>query len=84
MKSENSFWKMPRAGDGRMYEAWLGSKGDRLALGTFRTDAAGKATVSWKVPPGQVGHYRWLWVTSEPAGGSTNPSRSTALWGPLT
>jgi anti-sigma-K factor RskA len=79
-----SVWKMPDAGSGRTYEAWLGRKGDRLPLGTFRTDAAGKATVSWQVPPGEVDNYRWLWVTSEPKGGSSTPSDATALWGPLT
>jgi hypothetical protein len=77
-------WKMPSAGYGRTYEAWLGRKGDRLALGTFSTDSAGKATVSFHVAPGEVGSYRWLWVTSEPKGGSTTPSQSTALWAPLT
>jgi hypothetical protein len=77
-------WKMPSAGSGRTYEAWLGRVGDRLALGTFSTDTTGKATVSWDVPPGELGNYRWLWVTSEPRGGSTTPSHSTALWGPLT
>lgn len=77
-------WKMPSAGQGRTYEAWLGRPSDRLPLGTFRTDASGKATVSWKVPPGEVGNYKWLWVTSEPAGGSKTPSESTALWGALT
>jgi hypothetical protein len=31
-----------------------------------------------------VNNYRWLWVTSEPSGGSKKPSEDTALWGPLT
>jgi hypothetical protein len=75
---------MPSAVNGRIYEAWLGREGDRYPLGTFRTDGNGKATVSFSVPPGEVGSYKWLWVTSEPAGGSTSPSHSTALWGPLT
>jgi hypothetical protein len=77
-------WKMPSAGTGRTYEAWLGRKGDRRPLGTFRTDASGRATITWRVPRKDLGHYRWLWVTSEPAGGSTQPSGDTALWGPLT
>jgi hypothetical protein len=81
---ELDVWKMPNAGAGRTYEAWLGRPSDRLALGTFRTDAKGKATVSWSVPPGEVGNYKWLWVTSEPVGGSATPSESTALWGALT
>ena len=77
-------WKMPSPGTGHTYEAWLGRKGDRRALGTFKTDASGRATVSWKVKRGEMGGYRWLWVTSEPVGGSTTPSEKTALWGPLT
>ena len=76
-------WKMPKPGAGKTYEAWLGSSGDRLALGTFKTDANGRATVSWRVPEGEMGGYRWLWVTSEPVGGSKTPSERTALWGPL-
>jgi hypothetical protein len=77
-------WKMPAQGAGHTYEAWLGRRGDRMALGTFRTDASGAATVSWKVARGEMGGYRWIWVTSEPAGGSATPSEQTALWGPLT
>jgi Anti-sigma-K factor rskA len=76
-------WKMPNAGYNRTYEAWLGRTGDRLALGTFPTDTTGKATITWTVPPGEVGSYRWLWVTSEPKDGSTSPSQSTALFGAL-
>jgi hypothetical protein len=77
-------WKMPSAGSGRTYEAWLGRKGDRRPLGTFHTDATGTATITWRVPRKEVSHYSWLWVTSEPAGGSKQPSGDTALWGPLT
>ncbi|MDP9256848.1 MAG: anti-sigma factor [Actinomycetota bacterium] len=77
-------WKMPSAGSGRTYEAWLGRKGDRRPLGTFSTDANGKATITFRVTSKEYGHYRWLWVTSEPRGGSKQPSGDTALWGPLT
>jgi hypothetical protein len=77
-------WKMPSAGSGRIYEAWLGRTGDRLALGTFHTDGTGAATVSWRVPRQEVGSYNWVWVTSEPVGGSRQPSETTALWGSLT
>jgi hypothetical protein len=77
-------WKMPSAGNGRTYEAWLGRKGDRRPLGTFSTDASGKATITFKVTNTEYGQYRWLWVTSEPRGGSKQPSGDTALWGPLT
>jgi hypothetical protein len=75
---------LPRPSPGRTYEAWLGRKGDRLALGTFQTNSHGWANVSWKVTRDEMHGYRWLWVTSEPAGGSTSPSEDTALWGPLT
>jgi Anti-sigma-K factor rskA len=77
-------WKMPKPGAGTTYEAWLGRTGDRMALGTFKTDATGKATISFKVRPGEMGGYRWIWVTNEPVGGSETPSERTALWGPLT
>jgi hypothetical protein len=77
-------WKMPNAGHGRTYEAWLGRPGDRWALGTFRTGPSGKATITFRLSHKDVNHYRWLWVTSEPKGGSSTPSDSTALWGPLT
>jgi len=77
-------WKMPSAGHGRTYEAWLGRKGDRWPLGTFRTDPNGKATITFRVSRKDVNNYRWLWVTSEPSGGSKKPSEDTALWGPLT
>jgi hypothetical protein len=77
-------WKMPSAGSGRIYEAWLGRDGDRRALGTFSTDTSGKATITFRVTRKEVGHYEWLWVTSEPTGGSKQPSDKTALWGPLT
>jgi anti-sigma-K factor RskA len=77
-------WKMPSAGHGRTYEAWLGRKGDRWPLGTFSTDTNGKATITFRVSRKDVNNYRWLWVTSEPSGGSKKPSEDTALWGPLT
>jgi hypothetical protein len=77
-------WKMPSAGSGRTYEAWLGRTGDRWALGTFSTGASGKATITFQLSRKDVSHDRWLWVTSEPVGGSKHPSEDTALWGPLT
>ena len=72
---------MPGPGAGRAYELWLGRKGDRYAVGTFGIDSTGAASVSLDVPPGELDNYRWLWVTSEPAGGSDTPSERTALWG---
>jgi hypothetical protein len=77
-------WKMPKAGSGRTYEAWLGRKGERWPLGTFHTNPSGKATITFQVARKDVNNYRWLWVTSEPVGGSNQPSEDTALWGPLT
>jgi anti-sigma-K factor RskA len=77
-------WKMPQQDASKAYEAWLGREGDRRALGTFATDAAGAATVSFTVPRSELSQYEWLWVTSEPKGGSAKPSEDTALWAPLT
>jgi hypothetical protein len=77
-------WKMPDAGYDRMYEAWLGRTGDRWPLGTFNTNSKGKATITFRLSHKDVNRYRWLWVTSEPNGGSKQPSKDTALWGPLT
>jgi hypothetical protein len=77
-------WGLPRQTAGRTYEAWLGRKGDRRPLGTFRARADGTADVSFTVRSGDLETYRWLWVTSEPAGGSPQPSHQTALWGALT
>jgi hypothetical protein len=82
---ELSVWKMPRPGPGHVYKTWLGNRGDRRALGVFRIGPDGKATVTYELPRGQLSDYRWLWVTSEPAGSSEAPTRkTTALWGPLT
>ena len=75
---------LPAPGSGRTYEAWLGRDGDRLPLGTFTTRADGTATISFEVSRSELGSYRWVWVTSEPAGGSAQPSSRTALWGALT
>jgi hypothetical protein len=77
-------WKLPRSGSGRVYETWLGRKGDRRPLGAFQVGSDGKATISYEVPRGKLDGYRWLWVTSEPAGSHATPSDRTALWGPLT
>jgi hypothetical protein len=77
-------WKLPRAGAGRVYETWLGRKGDRKPLGEFQVGADGRATVSYDVPRSELKNYRWLWITSEQAGSHTTPSDKTALWGPLT
>jgi Anti-sigma-K factor rskA len=77
-------WGLPAPGSGRTYEAWLGRDGDRRALGTFTTRLDGTATVSFTVSGSDLDSYRWVWVTSEPAGGSAQPSSRTALWGALT
>jgi hypothetical protein len=77
-------WNLPKPGAGRTYEAWLGRTGDRRALGTFNADTTGTATVSFKLSRSELSSYKWLWVTSEPNGGATEPSHRTALWGSLT
>jgi hypothetical protein len=77
-------WGLPKQTAGHTYEAWLGREGDRRALGTFSAAADGTANVSFKLSRRELGSYRWLWVTSEPSGGSSQPSHQTALWGSLT
>jgi hypothetical protein len=77
-------WGLPQPGAGRTYEAWLGRKGDRRALGTFSASADGTANVSFKLSRAELKAYQWVWVTSEPSGGSSQPSHQTALWGALT
>jgi hypothetical protein len=77
-------WGLPAPSAGRTYEAWLGREGDRRPLGTFSTKADGTANVSFTLSREELGAYKWLWVTSEPAGGSAQPSTHTALWGALT
>ena len=76
---------MPSAGSGRTYEAWLGRKGDRRPLGTFSTDATGKATITLAGAPQGIGPLP-LAVGHERAQREAASSRSgdTALWGPLT
>lgn len=75
---------LPAQPAGRTYEAWLGREGDRRPLGTFSANADGTANVSFTVTRRELGSYKWLWVTSEPTGGSAQPSSRTALWGALT
>jgi hypothetical protein len=77
-------WGLPKESAGHIYEAWLGREGDRRALGTFSAQADGTADVSFHVTRRELGAYQWLWVTSEPTGGSAQPSHDTALWGSLT
>jgi Anti-sigma-K factor rskA len=77
-------WGLPAQSAGRTYEAWLGRVGDRRPLGTFSTKADGTANVSFRLTREELNSYKWLWVTSEPTGGSAQPSTHTALWGALT
>ncbi len=77
-------WKLPRAGDGRVYETWLGRKGDRRPLGDFQVGDDGRATVSYTLSRKELEAYSWVWVTSEPEGPPTQPSETAALWGALT
>ena len=50
-------WGLPKPGAGRTYEAWLGRKGDRRALGTFSARSDGTATVSFKLSRSELGAY---------------------------
>jgi len=65
---------MPDPGRGRVYEVWLrnGTDAPRPTAALFSVDRAGAGETS--VPGGVQGADQVL-VTSEPAGGSTSPSR---------
>ena len=78
-------WKMPKPGAGTTStRPGSAARATAASLGTFRIDATARRRSAYKVPRGELGGYRWIWVTNEPAGGSETPSERTALWGPLT
>lgn len=72
--------RLPPAGPGRSYQLW-GIEGDRppVSLGTFATDAEGRASVVLPVPEGVS--FDVSAVTEEPAGGSPQPTTTPFLVG---
>jgi hypothetical protein len=73
---------LPRPDHGRVYQAWLRRDGERLSLGTFQTDEAGRARLFFELPP-DFDTYQEMGVTVEPAGGSPTATGPRVLAGPL-
>ncbi|HZZ41685.1 MAG TPA: anti-sigma factor [Tepidisphaeraceae bacterium] len=66
---------------GRVYELWAITPDQRkLPAGTFTVDAAGSAIYSGQVPQGPVALAA---ITDEPIGGSSQPTGSIHLAGPV-
>lgn len=64
---------LPPAATGRTYQLWGIEKGKApVSLGTFNTDAGGRALATLAVPPGL--NVAVTAVTDEPAGGSPRPT----------
>jgi anti-sigma-K factor RskA len=75
---------LPPAPAGRGYQLWAIAKGQApLSMGTFNTNAAGRATVV--LPVGQdiaaLGSVDNCALTQEPAGGSPQPTETPRLLG---
>ena len=69
---------LPKAAPGRTYQVWGIESGKApVSLGTFDTDANGRALATLPVPPGlRIGVTA---VTDEPAGGSPQPTTTPIL-----
>lgn len=77
-------FNVPRAPEGKTYQLWAIRKGkEPLSMGTFNTDASGRATailaVSTVINDG--GFIDLCGLTMEPAGGSPRPTESPRLVG---
>jgi anti-sigma-K factor RskA len=75
---------LPPAPAGRAYQLWAIAKGQApMSMGTFNTDAAGRATVV--LPVGRdlaaLGFVDNCGLTEEPAGGSPQPTETPRLLG---
>lgn len=77
-------FNVPRAPDGKTYQLWAIRKGQApLSMGTFNTDASGRAVVI--VPVGNTvnegGFIDLCGMTMEPQGGSLQPTEQPRLVG---
>lgn len=70
---------LPPAGTGRTYQLWAIREGEPASLGTFDTDARGRATVLLRVDSALS--FDVTAVTEEPAGGSPLPTTTPLLLG---
>jgi anti-sigma-K factor RskA len=79
-----SAFNVPKAPDGKTYQLWAIAKGKNpVSMGTFNTDAEGRATVI--VPVGTdvegIDFVDLCAMTLEPAGGSPQPTETPRLVG---
>lgn len=75
---------LPAAPAGRTYQLWGIAKGRTpVSMGTFNTDAGGRATLVLPVDPTitQLGFIDFCALTEEPAGGSPQPTETPRLLG---
>lgn len=75
---------LPPAPAGRTYQLWAIQQGQApRSMGTFNTNAAGRATVVLPVDPAitQAGFIDLCGLTEEPAGGSPQPTETPRLLG---
>jgi anti-sigma-K factor RskA len=77
-------FNVPRAPDGKTYQLWAIRKGQQpLSMGTFNTDASGRATTILPVASviADGGFIDICGLTMEPAGGSSQPTETPRLVG---
>lgn len=77
-------FNVPRAPDGKTYQLWAIRKGQQpLSMGTFNTDASGRATAILTVANviTDGGFIDLCGLTMEPAGGSDQPTETPRLVG---
>ena len=75
---------LPAAPRGRTYQLWAVPKGKApISMGTFNTDAGGRATLVLPVDPTitHLGFIDFCGLTEEPAGGSPQPTETPRLLG---
>jgi anti-sigma-K factor RskA len=65
--------QLPALPAGQTYQVWLSRDRDRHTAGTFQVSDDGDATLEMSMPD-DLATYRWLWVTVEPMGGSSEPT----------
>lgn len=77
-----SFRRLPRAGAGHFYEAWLMTSATKLVpVASFRPNARGRAVVETSLPA-PVGAFRYIDVSLQRAGAGSAHSGDSVLRGP--
>ena len=77
-------FNVPRTPEGKTYQLWAMVKGKApISMGTFKTDAAGRATALLQVASSVIdaGHIDDCALTVEPDGGSLQPTENPRLIG---